>query len=108
MPKLVFRSAARRDLARNARYIARESSQEPADIFMDKIGSHCARLASLPGRLGRPRTELGKDYRSTPFGSYTTFFRYADVEGPRSHLYIVGIVHASRDIAAYLKDHPLN
>ena len=111
MPKLVFRSAARKHLAGIARYIAREDGQEAADAFMDKIGSHCARLASLPGRLGRPRPELsglGKDYRSTPFGNYTIFFRYADVEGPRSHLHIVGIVSASRDIEAYLKDHPLN
>lgn len=108
MPKLVFRSAARRDLAEIARYIARESSQEAADTFMDKIGSHCARLASLPGRLGRPRPELGEDFRSTPFGNYMIFFRYADVEAPQSHLYIMGVVHASRDLAAYLKDRPLN
>jgi plasmid stabilization system protein ParE len=95
-------------LAGIARYIARESSRETADAFMDKIGAHCLRLASLPPRLGRPRPELGKDYRSTPFGNYMIFFRYADVEGSRSHLYIVGIVHASRDIEAHLKDHPFN
>ena len=108
MPKLVFRSAARKDLAGIARYVARENSREAADAFMDKIGAHCLRLASLPGRLGRPRPELGKDYRSTPFGNYMIFFRYADVDGPRSHLYIMGIVQASRDIEAYLKDHPFN
>ena len=108
MPKLVFRSTARKHLAGIARHIERESSREAADAFIDKIGSHCERLALLPGCLGRPRPELGKDYRSTPFGNYTIFFRYADVEGPRSHLHIVGIVSASRDIEAYLKDHPLN
>jgi toxin ParE1/3/4 len=95
-------------LAGIARHIALESSREAADAFMDKIGAHCMRLASSPARLGRPRPELGKDYRSTPFGNYMIFFRYADVEGPRSHSFIVGIVHASRDLAAYLKDRPLN
>jgi plasmid stabilization system protein ParE len=78
------------------------------DAFTDKIGAHCARLASLPGRLGRSSPELGKDFRSTPFGNYMIFFHHADAEGPRSHLYIVSVVHASRDLAAYLKDHPLN
>ena len=108
MAKLIFRSEARKDLAGIARYIRRESSQEAADAFMDKLGSHCERIARLPGRMERPRPELGKDYRSTPFGNYMIFFRCADVEGPRSHFYIMGIVNASRDIEAYLKDHPFN
>jgi plasmid stabilization system protein ParE len=52
VPKLVFRSTARKHLAGIARYIERESSREAADTFMDKIGSHCAarELAWTPGK----------------------------------------------------------
>lgn len=103
MPKLVFRPAARKDLAEIARYIEREDSHEAAAAFIGKIVARCKQIAALPGRLGRPRPELRKDYRSIPFGRYLIFFRYADEEGPRSHLYIIGIKHASRDAKKYFK-----
>jgi hypothetical protein len=37
--------------------------------------------------MGRPRPELGRDVRSTTFGNYVIFLRYADEDAPRSHLY---------------------
>jgi toxin ParE1/3/4 len=104
VPKLVFRSAALRDLAKITSYIERESGREAATSFTDRIASHCKRIAGLPGRIGRLRPEFGKDYRSKPFGNYVIFFRYANDEGPRSHLYAVAIVHAARDIEAYFSD----
>ncbi len=103
MPKLVFRPAARKDLGEIARYIEREGNREVAAAFIRKIVAHCKQIAALPARLGRSRPEIHKEYRSMPFGRYLIFFRYADEEGPRSHLYVIGIKHASRDAKEYLK-----
>lgn len=104
MPKLVFRSAALRDLAEIASHIEHESDRETAISFTDRIVSHCEKIAGLPARVGRPRPELGEDYRSKPFGNYVIFFRYADEDGQRSHLYVVAAVHGARDIEAYFRD----
>ena len=102
MPRLIYRAAARRDIAEIAAYIARESqSRAIADTFIDKLTDFCERLAKLPGIMGRPRPELGRDYRSTTFGSYVIFLRYGDEEAPRSHLYITHVVHGARDMDAY-------
>ena len=102
MPRLVFLAAARREIAEIAAYIERESgSRSVADGFVDKVTGYCEHLAELPGLLGRPRPELGRDYRSIAFGRYVLFMRYADEKSPRSHLYIVHIVHGSRDLDVY-------
>jgi toxin ParE1/3/4 len=99
--RLVYRAAARRALAEIAVHIARESgSLAVAENFIDRLTAHCERLATLPGLLGRPRPELGRDYRSLPFGNYVIFLRYADEDGPHSHLYVVHILHGARDIDA--------
>jgi toxin ParE1/3/4 len=101
LPRLVYRVAARRDLADIAAYIERESaSRATADSFVEKLTDHCEHLASLPGLMGRPRPELGP-YRSVTFGNYVIFLRYADQTGARSHLYVVNIIHGARDIDAY-------
>ena len=34
------------------------------------------------------------------------FLRYADEEGPRTHLYVGNIVHGSRDLDAYFAGSP--
>jgi len=99
--RLVYRAAARRALAEIAAHIARESgSRSVAENFVDRLVAYCEKLASLPGLLGRPRPELGRDYRSIPFGNYVILLRYADQDGPRSHLYVVHIIHGARDIEA--------
>jgi toxin ParE1/3/4 len=65
VPRLVFRAAARRALAEIAAHKARESgSRASAENFNDRLTAYCEHLASLPGLLGRPRPELGRDYRS--------------------------------------------
>jgi len=51
------------------------------------------------GSSDAPRVELGRDYRSTTFGSYVIFLRYAD-EG-----YITHVVHGARDMDAYFIQH---
>lgn len=101
--RLVYRAAARRALAEIAAHIARESgSRAVAESFVDKLTARCERLASLPGLFGRPRPDLGRDYRSLPFGNYVIFLRYADEDGPRSNLYVFHILHGARDIEALL------
>ena len=106
MPQLVYRAAARRDIAEIAAYITRESeSRAVADAFIDKLTDYCEHIAKLPGLMGRARPELGRDYRSTTFGNYVIFLRYADEDSPRSHLYITHVVHGARDIDAYFEQH---
>lgn len=106
MPRLVYLAAARRDIAEIAAYIERESaSRAVAESFIDKLTDYCEQFARLPGLLGRARPELGLDYRSVTFGSYVIFMRYADDEGPRSHLYLIHIVHGARDLDAYFVQH---
>jgi toxin ParE1/3/4 len=104
VPQLVFRAAARRALAEIAAHIARESGNHAvAENFIERLISYCERFASLPGLLGRPRPELGRTYRSVPFGNYVIFLRYADETGPRSHLYVVHIIHGGRDVEALFR-----
>jgi toxin ParE1/3/4 len=102
LPRLVYRKSARRDIAEIAAFIEKESQDRTvAKAFVDKLIGYCEHLAQLPGLLGRPRPELGPGYRSTTFGNYVIFLRYADKDSPRSHLYIVHILHGSRDLDAY-------
>jgi plasmid stabilization system protein ParE len=104
---LVFRTAALRHLAEIAEYIETESmSRATADAFIDRLVAYCEHLATLPGLIGSPRAELRPQYRSTTFGRYVIFFRYSDEDGPRSHLYVVDVVHGSRDIEAYFATQP--
>lgn len=56
--------------------------------------------------MGRSRSELRPAYRSIAYGSYVIFLRYADEEGPRSHLYVGDVVHGRRDLDAYFAEHP--
>ena len=102
MSRLVYRAAARRAIAEIAAYIERES-RTVADEFIDKLTDYCERLARLPSMMGRPRPELGHDVRSATFGNYVIFLRYADEDGPRSHLYVTHVVHGARDIDAYFQ-----
>jgi toxin ParE1/3/4 len=106
VPRLVYRAAARRAIAEIAAYIERESrSRTIADDFIDKLTDYCVRIAALPGLVGRARPELGGNIRSTTFGNYVIFLRYADEDGRRSHLYITNVVHGARDIDAYFQRH---
>jgi hypothetical protein len=57
-----------------------------------------AKLASLPGTLGRARPELRPDLRSFPYRRYMIFFRYVgDV------FEVVNILEAHRDMGAFFR-----
>jgi plasmid stabilization system protein ParE len=106
VPRLVYRAAARRDIAKIAADLERESqSRAVADAFVEKLTDYCEHLATLPVLMGRPRPELRRNYRSITHGSYVIFMRYADEGAPRSHLYITHIVHGARDMDAYFARH---
>ena len=107
MPRLVYRTAALRDLAEIGAYIESETgSRETAEAFIDELTDYCEHIASLPAMMGRARPELRPGYRSVTYGSYVIFLRYADEEGPRSHLYVGNIIHGRRDLDAYFAEHP--
>jgi len=98
--RLVYPSAARRDLLSIFSYIARESgSVAVAQGFTDQLRAHCLKLAFLPGTLGRPRPELWPDLRSSPFKGYVVFFRYQD-----DVLQVVNMLEGHRDIEAHFEE----
>ncbi len=56
MRRLVYLAAAERDLLSILEYIARESGSAAIGLaFAERLQGQCARLASLPGTLGRAR-----------------------------------------------------
>jgi toxin ParE1/3/4 len=101
MRQLIYLTGARNDLRRIAANIALESgSRATAVNFVARIRGQCARLAALPGVLGRSRPELLDDMRSFPFGRYLIFFRYRS-----DAVEIIDILEAHRDIDAWFKSH---
>jgi toxin ParE1/3/4 len=65
------------------------------------VTDYCEHIARLPTQLGRPRPELGRDYRSITFGSYVIFLRYADEDRPLSHLSVKPVDEGVGDGAAF-------
>ena len=81
-------------------YITRESgSAAIGKAFTDRLQDQCAKLASLPGTLGRARPELRPDIRSSAFGNYVIFFRYRD-----DVLEVVGVLEGHREIDAFFSE----
>ena len=100
MRRLVYLAAAQRDLVSILEYITRESGSLAVGVaFTDRLQARCAKLASLPGTLGRARPELRPDIRSSAFGNYVIFFRYRD-----DALEVVNILEGHRDIDAFFSE----
>jgi plasmid stabilization system protein ParE len=98
--RLVYLAAAQRDLVSILEYITRESGSVSVGVaFTDRLQAHCAKLASLPGTLGRARPELRPDIRSSTFRSYVIFFRYRD-----DALEVVNVLEGHRDIASFCSE----
>jgi plasmid stabilization system protein ParE len=97
---LRYLRAAQRDLDEIFLFIARRSqSSEIALNFVDSIDEKCRHLAELPIQVGRPRPEVGTDFRSFVFKGYLIFFRYTD-----EALEVVSVVHGARDLASWFSD----
>jgi toxin ParE1/3/4 len=99
VPRLVFTHAAQADLTEIADYIENASGNiATAERFTAELVAKCEHLAGLPGILGRPRSELLPDLRSTPHGNYVIFFRYvADT------FEVANILERHRDVAIFFK-----
>ena len=100
MRRVVLLGAAHRDLIDILEYITRESGTLLIGRrFVGEIRDKIARLASLPGTLGRARPELRPDIRSVAFKGYVIFFRYVD----DNTLEIINILEGHRDIDAHFE-----
>jgi toxin ParE1/3/4 len=98
--RLRFTAAARDDLIEMTGYIARESGSRALAIsFRRQLRQRCEQLASLPGTMGRDRSELAAGLRSSTFKNYVIFYRYDD-----DVFEVVNILEGHRDIEAYYKD----
>lgn len=105
MPVLVFRPVARHELAEIAAHVARTADdREAGRRVARRLDAHCRRLASLPGLLGRPRPEFGRDYRTSAHEGHLIVFRYADLAGPRTHLIVIHILDGRRDLGSLFSE----
>jgi len=101
MARLRYTAAAQDDLNSIAIYIAdRSGNRAVAERFTGELCAKCRDLAQLPGRLGRPGTELRADLRSFAYKNYLIFFRYVG-----ETVEIVNVVESHQDIEALFREH---
>lgn len=100
MRRLVYLAAAERDLLAILEYVTRASGSVAIGVSLTaRLQARCARLAALPGVLGRARPELRPDIRSATLGNYVIFFRYRD-----DLLEVVNVLERHRDIDAFFAE----
>ncbi|CDZ40760.1 type II toxin-antitoxin system RelE/ParE family toxin [Neorhizobium galegae] len=108
MARLRYLDSAQDDLIHIFKYIARESgSISTAERFVKALRQRCRHLASLPGEMGRTRSELGPNLRSSAYRGYIIYFRYQTgtlevgniLEGHRDAARHFGVDIASEDEA---------
>ena len=100
MRKLRYTSEALDNLADITAYVAISSgSRTLGEGFVAQIRAQCARLASLPGTLGRDRSELRTDLRSFAFKGHIIFFRYRG-----ENFEVTTVLEGHRDIDSYFRD----
>jgi len=94
MPRLRWLRSAETDLVEIFNWITRQSgSLAVGRRFVAELREKCRHLASLPGRIGRPRPELRADIRSFAFRGYIIFFRYVE-----DRFEVVDILEGHRDV----------
>ncbi len=100
MRRLVYLSSARQDFRDILRYLTQESGDRAvARLFVNRLQQQCAKLASLPGALGRARPELRPEMRSFPYRGYIIFFRYE-----AETLEVVNVLEGHRDFPSLFTD----
>ncbi|MGK9050313.1 type II toxin-antitoxin system RelE/ParE family toxin [Neorhizobium petrolearium] len=93
MPRVQYLDSAHADFRNIFDYVARESgSIATAHKFVEALRQKCRHVASLPGTMGRNRSELGHGLRSVAHRGYIIYFRYAD-----NRFQIVNILEGHRD-----------
>ncbi|MBI4124955.1 MAG: type II toxin-antitoxin system RelE/ParE family toxin [Deltaproteobacteria bacterium] len=95
MSSYYFTPAAIRDLTEIYDFIAEDNTMA-ASRQLDAFEEKCQLLADSPG-IGRKREDLANDLRSFPIGSYIIFYRLQN-----THIQIIRILHAARDISSDL------
>jgi toxin ParE1/3/4 len=97
LARLKYLDSAKQDFVNTLRYISRESgSLATGQQFVSALRQKCRHLASLPGRMGRPRPELRPDMRSIAFRGYVIFFRYTD-----DAFEVINVLEGHLDIEAH-------
>lgn len=92
MIRVQYLDSAHSDFNSIFEYIAKESgSIAAAEKFVKSLRQKCRHLASLPGTMGRDRSEFGYGLRSVAYRGYIIYFRYAD-----NRLQIVNILEGHR------------
>jgi toxin ParE1/3/4 len=93
----IYLLTAQDDFTAILEYITIESgSLRTGQAFIAKLRARCAHIASLPGTLGRDRSEILAGLRSVTQSGYVIFFRYRD-----RHMEVINVLHGSRDVAAH-------
>lgn len=98
MADLIIRPDAERDLREQWKYVARESSTDRANAFLNNTLNKLELLAERPS-IARLRSDLQPDLRSYPVGQYIVFYLpLAD------GIEVVRVIHGRRDIASQFSD----
>ncbi|MDR6815425.1 plasmid stabilization system protein ParE [Neorhizobium sp. 2083] len=93
MPRIQYLESAQADFGEIARYISKQSgSAAVARQFVKTLRQKCRDLATLPGAMGRLRSELGPDLRSVAYRGYIIYFRYVN-----DRFQVVNILEGHRD-----------
>ena len=71
-----------------------ERSMDGAERIVRKITAQYDTLGTFPN-MGRPRPEIGPDYRRMPVGDYVIFYRILP-----DRVEIARVLHGSRDVAS--------
>ena len=102
MRRLIVQRTAQRHLNDITRHIARQSgSRTTATSFVVRLRGQCRHLASLPGTLGRARSDLGDNRRSFAWQGYIVVFRYEP-----NVFRVFAIIEGHRDLGPLLIDLP--
>ncbi|KGD85927.1 MULTISPECIES: type II toxin-antitoxin system RelE/ParE family toxin [Rhizobium/Agrobacterium group] len=93
MPRIQYLDSVKADFREIAHYVSRESgSAAIARQFVKALRHKCRNLATLPGTMGRDRSELGRRLRSVAYRGYIIYFRYAD-----DRFQVINILEGHRD-----------
>ena len=89
---------AYKDLLAIARYTLKQWGEVQRDTYLQAIELRFAWLAEHP-QLGRPRPEIGEDYRSFPEGAHVVFYVVRD-----DVIDIIGVPHRSMDLPSFFEE----
>jgi plasmid stabilization system protein ParE len=93
---IVFRRAARRDLARIAAHIAAADPRAAVRLQLRIVRR--IELLRIAPQSAQPRPELGTDIRTLPIGRYVVILRVQTAD-----VVVLRILHSAQDLTRLLK-----